>query len=88
MLKPLRLLPPLVIVISLLTGCVPANSDPAPVVVVTCPTLIEYDQATLNRLANEIDAQPGGSLLPVFMMDYAALRAQVRACRDAKHPER
>lgn len=83
MLKPLRLLPPLVIGMSLLTGCVPAASDQAPVVVVTCPTLIDYDQASLNKLADEIDALPRNSLLPLFMADYAGLRAQVRACRAA-----
>lgn len=65
----------------LLTGCV-SGLPPAPPAVV-CPALVEYDQATRNRAADEVERLPPGSALAGMIADYAALRAGVRACREA-----
>jgi outer membrane murein-binding lipoprotein Lpp len=65
----------------LLAGCASAL-PPAPPAVV-CPALVEYDQATRNRAADEVERLPPGSALAGMIADYAALRAAVRACREA-----
>lgn len=57
----------------LLSGCAKAVSN--------CPALREYTLAEQYRAADEQDALPPTSMLAEFMSDYAALRAQVRACR-------
>lgn len=72
---------PITLAALLLAGCASAL-PPAPPAVV-CPALVEYDQATRNRAADEIDRLPPGSALAGMIADYAALRAGVRACRDA-----
>jgi outer membrane murein-binding lipoprotein Lpp len=64
----------------LLAGCAPAL-PPAPPAVV-CPALVEYDQTTRNRAADEVERLPPGSVLAGMIADYAALRAAVRACRE------
>lgn len=72
---------PLALAAILLTGCASAL-PPAPPTVV-CPALVEYDQRTRDRAADEIDRLPPGSALAGMIADYAALRAGVRACREA-----
>jgi outer membrane murein-binding lipoprotein Lpp len=72
---------PLALAALLLAGCASAL-PPAPPAVV-CPALVEYDQATRNRAADEIERLPPGSALAGMIADYAALRAAVRACREA-----
>jgi outer membrane murein-binding lipoprotein Lpp len=72
---------PLVLSAFLLTGCASAL-PPAPPAVV-CPALVEYDQSTRNRAAEEIERLPPGSALAAMIADYAALRAAVRACRES-----
>lgn len=64
-----------------LAGCA-TGLPPAPPAVV-CPALVEYDQATRNRAADELDRLSQDSVLAQMIADYAALRAGVRACRDA-----
>lgn len=46
-----------------------------------CPPLVAYDQATLDRLADELEAAPADAAWPAFIVDYRALRDQIRACR-------
>jgi outer membrane murein-binding lipoprotein Lpp len=65
----------------LLAGCASALPPVPPTVV--CPALVEYDQATRNRAADEIERLPPGSALAAMLADYAALRAAVRACRES-----
>lgn len=48
-------------------------------VVSEAPPLVEYDQATLNQLADEIEAAPPGAVWPRFIVDYRVLRDQIRA---------
>jgi outer membrane murein-binding lipoprotein Lpp len=72
---------PLAIAALLLAGCA-STLPPAPPAVV-CPALVEYDQATRNRAAEEIERLPPGSALAGMIADYAALRAAVRACRES-----
>jgi hypothetical protein len=46
-----------------------------------CPSLVEYSTEEQGRAANELAAQPAGSVLAKFVVDYGRLREQVRACR-------
>ena len=65
----------------LLTSCA-AAPPPAPAAVV-CPALVEYSQEMRNRAADELERLPHDSALAAMIADYAALRASVRACREA-----
>lgn len=50
-------------------------------VVSECPPLLEYDPAMLDQLASELEAAPADAVWPAFIVDYRALRDQIRACR-------
>ena len=63
----------LLIVTLWLSGCGTTSSD--------CPPLKTYSAAFQDRLADELAALPSGSALGVAMVDYATLRAMIRACR-------
>jgi hypothetical protein len=65
----------------LLTGCA-TSLPPAPPAVV-CPALPPLDQALRDRAADELERLGEGSALGVLTADYIALRAAVRACREA-----
>ena len=58
---------------SLLAACAPANSS--------CPPLVDYDRATLARVATELERLGTNSVTSQLIADYGVLRAQVRACR-------
>ena len=70
--------PPTLKVLALLTlllgGCEPASSS-------ACPVEVRYSVEVQRQAAGELDRLPPGSVLGVFMADYARLRAQTRACR-------
>jgi hypothetical protein len=58
-----------------LTGCAKGVSEP-------CPSLVEYDRAEQAQAADELAALPEGSALARLTGDYAAVRAEIRACRN------
>lgn len=58
----------------LLAGCA------APAVVVQCPSLVEYDRAFMQRLADEVDRLPSESAIVRAIIDYRRLRDLTRAC--------
>lgn len=58
---------------SLLTGCVQTVSS--------CPPLKTYTPEFNARLADEVEAMPEDSAALRAILDYAALRDQVKACR-------
>jgi len=43
------------------------------------PSVKEYSRAVQAQAADELEALPEGSVLPVLIGDYAVLRAQLRA---------
>lgn len=49
----------------------------------TCPALVTYDQADMDKVADELDALPSGSVVRTMIADYGATRAEIRACRSA-----
>ena len=66
--------------LALLSGCATAGSNVSPV---ACPELVAYSPAFQDRLADEVATLPAGAALITAMVDYGALRDQVRACRGA-----
>lgn len=64
----------LAIALTALAACAPAISS-------SCPPLVEYDHATRDRAADELELLPEGSAIERLLDDYAVLRDQVRACR-------
>ncbi len=59
--------------------CAKAPSD-------VCPPVVTYDAATRIAAADELAALPQQSVLPRFLVDYAALRAMARACTAVANP--
>ena len=53
----------------------------ATVVSKTCPALVIYAQADLDKAADERAALPVDAEIRTMLADYAATRAQIRACR-------
>lgn len=45
------------------------------------PTVKDYPSAVQAQAADELEALPEGSVLPVLIGDYAVLREQLRAGR-------
>ena len=64
------------IAIPLLSACAQPGSEPR-----AFPPLRPYSPEVQAKAADELGALPPGSVLPMFMADYAVLRAQVRAMR-------
>jgi len=62
---------PLIAVLSL-TACATVVSD-------AVPPVKEYSKEVLILAADELEALPEGSVLPMLMADYAVLREQLRA---------
>ncbi len=60
-----------------LTACATAGSSPSAV----CPSLVPYSAEEQARAADELAALPAAAELGRLMGDYAALRAEIRACR-------
>jgi hypothetical protein len=72
-----KLLPTLpVVALLFLPGCAATVSDGG-----QCPSLVAYDKAFNNQLADELDGMPEGSVIPRVVEDYIALRDMVRKCR-------
>jgi len=57
-----------------LTACATGSSD-------VCPTLYAYDAETQTRAADELATLPADAVLIRLTGDYAAVRAEIRACR-------
>jgi len=68
----------LVIVAACSSGCATAVSR----LVTTCPAIVRYDQAFLDRAADELVSLPEDSALDQMMRDYLVMRDQARACRS------
>lgn len=68
----------LVIAASLLSACAMGGSEAPPTTV--CPPVIEYDQAFLERAAEELGVLPTGSAIEQMLTDFAVMRDQGRAC--------
>lgn len=62
-------------VMSLSTGCASGVSNTA------CPPLRNYSQDFNARLAGELEMLPAESTLVIAMLDYTALRDQLRICQ-------
>lgn len=61
-----------------LIGCAAGNSRG----LCSTLTLHDYSRAQQSQVADELGAAPDGATWPTWMRDYAALRAEVRACKD------
>jgi hypothetical protein len=55
-----------------LSGCVRPVSE-------ACPQIRTYSPAVQSQAADELDALPADSVLPVFIGDYAVMREALRA---------
>jgi outer membrane lipopolysaccharide assembly protein LptE/RlpB len=58
-------------------GPVPADT---PKTVVRCPVPTNYDDATLNRIQQALDALPSDSILRQVLKDYETERDNLRMC--------
>jgi hypothetical protein len=61
-----------------LTGCEGVGFDAT---VKPCPLVVEYSRAEQAIVADELAAMPQGAMIENWLVDYAVLREQVRACR-------
>jgi hypothetical protein len=68
----MQVLPLLLIVGLLLCACGTETSS-------VLPTVKDYPRAVQAQAADELEALPEGSVLPVLIGDYAVLREQLRA---------
>ena len=68
----MRVLPLLLIVGLSLHACGTETSS-------VLPTVKDYPRAVQEQAADELEALPEGSVLPVLIGDYAVLREQLRA---------
>lgn len=66
----------IVLAAALSSGCAGAGSDAA-------PTHYEYSPETQAKLAAEIEQMPADWVTPWILADYAAVRAEIRAMREA-----
>lgn len=55
-----------------LNGCATPSSE-------ALPPVKKYSAQVQAQAADELEALPAGAVLPLFIADYAVLRAQVRA---------
>lgn len=67
----------LLIAILSLTACAQAGSE-------AIPPVKQYSPELQARAADELEALPKGSVLPVLIADYAVLRAQIRSLHSSK----
>ncbi len=70
-----RLLTPLVLSVSLLSGCAGTASS-------SCPPLVEYSDSFNVALIDAMEALPEDSVFITAIGDYRTLRRQVEVCRD------
>lgn len=61
-----------------LTACATGPSSPS-----VCPPVVEYDQAFMDRAADELDAAvaQGMTAIPTMIEDYGRERAMLRECQ-------
>lgn len=45
-----------------------------------CPPVVEYSRVFQAQAAEEVQALPEGSAVVEFLVDYAVMRDQARAC--------
>lgn len=57
---------------ALLSGCGTVVSE-------GCPRIPTYSPDVQTQAADELEALPAGSVLPVFIGDYAVMREELRA---------
>ena len=55
-----------------LSGCAQVVSE-------ACPQIRTYSPEVQSQAADELDALPANSVLPVFIGDYAVMREELRA---------
>ncbi len=67
----------LAIVMSLLSACAMASSEP---VVGICPPVAEYSAAEQARVVSEVESLPDDAALINWLADYSVLREQARSC--------
>ena len=67
---------PLAIGLILLTGCAGGTSSPS-----VCPPIREYSSEFQARVIVELDLLPKEGAIETQLLDYAALRDQIRPCR-------
>ena len=59
--------------VAYLSGCAGGDSE------VVCPQMRPYSPEVQSKAADELDALPEGSVILVFMGDYAVMREELRA---------
>ncbi len=79
-----RRLVALALATSLLSGCATVGSDR--VAQGTCPPVVEYSREFQARAAEELALLPEASAVQDMLTDYAVVRDQLRACKDAVSP--
>lgn len=60
-----------------LTGCAGVSSDTTPS---ACPSVVEYSRAEQAKVADELAALPQGTVIAVWLADYAVLWERVSVC--------
>jgi hypothetical protein len=75
-LKPLLI--GLAIAVNLLSACATGGSEGPPAIV--CPIVVAYDQAFLERAADELGMLAEGSAVDQMLRDYSVMREQGRMC--------
>jgi len=63
-----------------LAACATGDSEALTVV---CLPVVPYDQAILDRAADELETLPTDAAVVRMLSDYAVMRAQARACQRA-----
>lgn len=79
-----RRLAVLAISMSLLSGCATGASDVGGQG--ACPPVVEYSREFQARAAEELALLPEASAVQDMLTDYAVVRDQLRACKDAVSP--
>jgi len=51
---------------------------------VYCPPIAQYSEEFNAALADELDALPDNSTIPMVVTDYAKLRDRIRTCEQEK----
>lgn len=69
------------VVVLSLTAC--ASKETVNVKVI-CPSLVEYPVQVQRELAEELEQNKDAKQTQRFIADYAALRDQVRACKNGE----
>ena len=76
-----RQLAALAIATSLLSGCATGGSDVG--ALGPCAPVVEYSREFLVQAAEELAMLPEDAVIGEMLSDYAVMRDQARACREA-----